>query len=247
MIRRAVLDGGRPIRFGGGGFFHLSALALLLVLAVWAGRWGLAGLHAHPARQLLEGWEHPDRPRVPREPEWRAALDALERARRLEPGNPDHLLTLGRMHHHQARTFPPLSPEYAGHLRQAVAAYRQAAARRPHWGYPWILLAQAQVQSGMVSEPVREALMRALDLAPWSGDVQRVGVRLGFVLWPLLDEPRREVIRQTVVRAFPLHGDEMLRLAFRHGHLELVRPLLPDNPQWQWVHDRFLRLRGQGG
>ncbi len=221
-------------------------LLLSLLLIIWSGRWGLAGLHAYPAQLVLEAWEHPEHPRAPDREEWRLALDALERSRALDPGNPDHLLLLGRMHHHWALIEPLFSKAAKKHLQRAIDAYGQATERRPTWGRPWILWTQARVQNGDVSERTRVGLMRALALAPWSGDVQRTGIRLGFALWPLLDEPRRQVIRRITTAAFPRHGDEILRLAFKYRQIELVRPLLTDSPQWQWVYDRMMRLRKQG-
>ena len=226
----------------------VTLLVLFLGLALWAGQWGLAGIHTYPARFVLENWEkdthtYGQSGQAPEEAAWFAALEALAKARLLAPGDANSLIILGRMHHHNALTQIPWSDNAKFHRQQAIASYQQALQLQPAWGYAWILLAQVIVQSGESTKVAIAALMRAISLAPWSGDVQKTGVQLGFALWPLLHEAQRTSIRTLAKNAFPLYGDVILQQAVKHKQLKLIQPLLENSPQCQTTLDKLLTVR----
>lgn len=222
----------------------VTQLILCLGLALWTVQWGLAGLHAYPARFVLDSWKQTDTRKktryTPKKETWLAAMEALAKARQLAPGNADILMILGRMHHHNALTHPSWSDKAKFHRRQAVISYQQALQRRPAWSYAWLLLAQVRVQSGASTKEAIADLMRAITLAPWSEDVQKTSVQLGFALWPLLNEPQRDKIHALMKNAFPRYGDVILKQAVRYKQLKRIQPFLEKNPQWQTILDKLL-------
>ena len=225
-----------------------TVLLVFLGLAFWAGRWSLADFHTYPARFILDDWEDakhtlPHTGRAPQDDMWFSAMDALAKSKQLAPGNANTFMTMGRMHHRRALTQIPWSDAAKSHWQHTMDAYQQALQLRPAWGHTWILLAQAQVQSGKSTKAAISNMMRAITLAPWSGDVQTAGVRLGFALWPLLKDAQKEQILTLTERAFPRYGDIILKQAVTYKHLPHIRPFLEKNPQWQATLDTLLKTR----
>lgn len=230
---------------------NLVLVALLLaalVLMGWTGRWGLAGLYTHQARQVLDKWERMNSApgqasHASNERNWVLAMDVLAKARQLAAGDADIFMVLGRLHHHRALTQDSWSKLAKFHWQQTIASYQQVLLLRPAWGYARILLAQAQVQAGGSTKEAIANVMRAITLAPWSNHVHIVSIRLGFVLWPLMDKPQREKIYTLAEKAFPRYGNVILIQAVKYRRLKLIQPLLEKNPQWKTTLDRLLRTR----
>ncbi|MEO5339263.1 MAG: hypothetical protein H7837_01910 [Magnetococcus sp. MYC-9] len=214
-------------------------LCLILSLALWSGRWGLAGLYAYPARMLLDGWDQPTEQgannfRHPQEEErWQIAMTTLAKARRLEPNNADlHFLT-GRLHHQHALLQSPWTAQAKVHWHQAILAYQQALQLRPTWGYQWILLAQARLQAGEPATQILADWMRAIRFAPHARDVQLTAIRIGFALWTQMDVQQQALVDTLTKRAMPSDGEEILLQAAKYNLLQRLQPFLEDNPQWQ--------------
>lgn len=217
-------------------------LCVTLSLALWAGRWGMAGLYAYPAQQLLEGWEAAEQAKRIESfdaERWQMAMNMLTQAQRLEPNSADLLYLVGRLHHHHALFQSPWSPQAKSQWRQTILAYQQALALRPTWGYLWVLLAQARLQSGEPHTLTRADWMRGIRFAPHSGDVQLTAIRIGFALWPQLDERQQALVDLLTKQAMPVYGETILQQAAKYKLLPRVQPLMSDNPQWQRLFDRL--------
>ena len=223
-------------------------LCLFVGLAWWAGQWGMADIHTYPARFVLDSWgdnKQNDRQKIvsPKDETWLVATEALRKASRLAPNNPDISMMQGRMFHRRALTDSPWSNTAKNNWHQTLTAYQHALQLRPAWGYAWILLAQSQVQSGASPSEALLNINRALTLAPWSGDVQTTSIRLGFALWPLLNKQQQQIIHNLTEKAFPLYGDIILQQAVKYNQLKRIQPILEKNPQWQKTLDKLLKGR----
>ena len=218
-------------------WWFLLFLGMALCLALWAGRWGMAGLYTYPARLILDNWEQTKQPATATHPaieeRWQMALASLAKAQALEPDNAEIPFLIGRLHHHHALLQSPWSTQAKFHWQQTILAYQQALQLRPVWGYGWILLAQARVQAGGSSTEALADWMRAMQLAPRSRDVQLTAIRTGFALWSLLDDAQRKRIHILMEETMPQDGDTILQQAAKYNLLPLARPLLEKNPQWQ--------------
>lgn len=227
---------------------HRLLLSILLCatlsLALWAGRWGLAGLYTYPAHLLLEEWDKAAPTKTKGagsfdEARWQMAMNTLTKAQRLEPNNADLLYLVGRLHHHHAVLQSPWSPQAKLQWRQSILAYQQALHVRPTWGYLWVLLAQARLQAGEPYTLTMADWMRGIRFAPHSGDVQQTAIRIGFALWPQLDERQQALVDFLTKQAMPVHGEMILQQAAKYKLLHRVQPLMSDNPQWQRIFDRL--------
>ncbi|MBF0399288.1 MAG: hypothetical protein HQL90_00820 [Magnetococcales bacterium] len=237
-----------PVEQGGSRSLLLSvSLCLALSLALWAGRWGLAGLYAYPARLLLESWEQSD-PTITGgqsfdAERWQMAMDTLTRAQWLESNNADLYYLAGRLHHQHALHHPPWSPQAKAYWHQSILAYQHALQLRPNWGYLWILLAQARLQAGEPSTLAMTDWMRAVRFAPHSRDVRLTAIRIGFALWPHLDPQQQALVDTLTKHAMPLDGEMILQQAAKYDLLHRVQPFLDNNPLWQRIYDRLSKNR----
>ena len=222
------------------------AYSLLLlcsaVLMVWAGKWMIADVWTHSAHRLMQAWEDEKAPRVPDEIHWRRAVFSLSMAHDLAPGDPDLLSELGRWRHRWALEHPPWSAKTRALLEQTISYYQKAIRRRPSWGLFRLNLAEAGIQAGRPTQSILEDLKRAILLDPWSPEAQKGAARLGFILWPRMNEADRRGIRQLFEKALERQPFEIIQLAVRFNRVEAIRPLLQGRPKWV---ERLQRLQAQ--
>lgn len=224
--------------------FHFLLGGVALCMAVWAGRWGLAGFYAIPADRVLEAWQDVNSPLPPDTPSWEMVVSYSEQARDLESGNADHHFRLASLYHHRAVDLPPWDIEANKLFEQSAIYYRLAVQLRPSWGYGWINLALVQVQSGHISEDTIRALKRGMLLAPKSTHVQKSAIRLGFALWSQLDSKTQQNILTVIEKVLPNHGDFVLTQAQRYGQLTLIRPVVAKFPVWKIRLEQMMEGHG---
>jgi Flp pilus assembly protein TadD len=135
-------------------------------------------------------------------------LATIERARSLLESalasNPDN----GAAHQnlailYQMRLALPWSDlvERDRYLNTGLAHARRAVALRPTSGYAYSVYAIAKQLRGERDAGFRLALSHAAKYGPWEPGVQNNIMDVGLLAWNTLDEPSREVVRQTIGRA----------------------------------------------
>lgn len=173
-----------------------ALLAVLLPVAWFAGKRGLADVVAQEPRHEMERWQSgksvPDKIRLD------AMQAALDRALALDPRNPKLLEELalfraarlgGRYNH---------DPEVREARRQALAGLRQALEQRPTFGDAWFNLALIKFRLGEIDREFSQSLQQAMRLSPWEPTVQLRAIELGLANWQALADPLREALKQAI-------------------------------------------------
>ncbi|MBF0183235.1 MAG: hypothetical protein HQM06_02435 [Magnetococcales bacterium] len=213
-------------------------------LCFWSGKWGLAAIYSYPAQMLVDYWSAQQKRGQPVNNErWQSAYAALRQAQALAPDDADIRFLIGQMHHYQAIGQPAWSAIGKKHWQQALEAYHTAVSLRPTWGYAWGLLAQAKLQSAAPIAQVTADWQRAITCAPHSFDTYQISMQIGFALWPLLSDQHRQQVKYAIAQLFARQGDHIIQLASKFHHLELLQPLLQQNPQWQKQYDAALQAK----
>lgn len=175
---------------------------------------------------------------------WRTALERLYQARALNPRSAAYAAELGR-HHAWLAWRSAAAPQAArAYRKRARAAYAEAIARRPTWGFAWANFAEAGLLAGAAGADTRRALGRALALAPWEPGTQQKALLAGFALWETLGEDERSQVAATLRRALRI-GDEVeliIRMAVQTGREALLAGLLTD-PRQRELLDRLVAQR----
>ncbi|MEO5333105.1 MAG: hypothetical protein H7839_13880 [Magnetococcus sp. YQC-5] len=231
-----------PIQFYTMVQFLLGLAAL--GMAGWAGSWGLAGFYDIPADRILDAWQNPTKPHSPDTQSWEMVLAYLERARDLEPENAGHVYRIARLVHHRALEWPPWDEKSDKLFYYAETSYKQVVKLRPSWGTAWINLALVQIQSGRVSQATSRALHVGMVLAPTSAPLQRSAMRIGFAIWPLLEQKEQQHIVSTVQRLLPGSGEYVLNQARLYGHLATIQPVVASDPVWGKRLKQMLQGKG---
>lgn len=170
--------------------FRMGLLAILLVAlahaSVGALRNAAADRVAQPARDRLVEWSGA-RPITPDAVAWKAAYEALRRARAISPHDPDLALDLGLLLRVRAQSSARVPAMAEALLAEALEAFRDAVRLRPVSPFAWANIAYAQhlrlrsgalvlaVQARAVAEAERaRALERALRYGPNEPAVRRI-------------------------------------------------------------------------
>lgn len=196
---------------------------------------GIADLRAVDARQFLGAIQRDHRGggRANLPAWWILGVDGLRIARHLIPANADYAADLARMYEYQSWQQIHNASAAAQYQQAAVVTYEQVLQNRPGWGYAWSELALARARLFGVDDKVHEALLNATEAAPWERHAQRKIVWLGMSRWGDLSYSTRQLVRETVVRAWTIGNDRagIRRQARQFGwQQELDRLKLPQEP-----------------
>ena len=112
------------------------------------------------------------------------ALHHALQASRLMPDNPSVWFTLGRAH------------KLAGHVAEAISAYRQALARQPGFAPAWVSLGIALRQNGELDAAI-ESYQKAIALAP------NLGVAHGNLANALVQRAQRDAAADSAAAVTP--------------------------------------------
>jgi len=200
----------------------VAGLALLLCCAwiIWHSACaGLSDLEVQQAGQLINARIEQQRP---------LDIDTIEKARVLlesaisrNPDNGAAYQNLALMH--QMRLALPWRDllERDEHLNAGLNAALKAVSLRPTSGYAYSVYAMAKQLRGERDSAFRQALARAAKYGPWEPGVQSNIIDTGFRAWDVLDEPTRDIVRNTITRALRTQPTEA------KAYLQAQKALLP--------------------
>lgn len=202
---------------------HKKYLLVLLLIALFAlmvvsFRWGLSDIYAHQTVKQLEHWQQEKPEHIENT---RSAMQWIQKARKLDPKNPDLMNYQAQVFEWQARlsSHKEASREL---LESAAQLYRSALSRRPTWPFDWVALLDIKAQLNQFDNEFSQALERSSSLGPWEYPVQLRLVNTGFKHWSKLTSTEQDMVQQTFDRA--LHGIRLkpfIRLGEQYDQLEL--------------------------
>jgi len=169
---------------------------------------------------LARSWEA--KRRLPSADEWKQGHGKLTEARALDPGQPNYLEDIARLH--ELRALSQKAGEVPGQedLRQALAYQREAARRRPGSPYTWTNIALLKARLAEADREFEAALRNAALLGPWEPEVQIALADAGFRNWDALAPDTRTALRANTVRALRWQDAKMFELARRTGRLDVL-------------------------
>ncbi|CAN0035503.1 unnamed protein product, partial [Phaeothamnion confervicola] len=130
------------------------AVAMLAALAVVAARHAFADLLALQGRTAIRTADR--NPAALGPGDWARAQSRLERALRLDPGEPAIAEDAGRLHELRARVAP--GPDPKSELSRALGYFRDSLAHRPTSPYTWANLAIVKSGLGEFDAELRGAI-----------------------------------------------------------------------------------------
>ena len=199
------------------GALVLAALAWLCALALPR---GLADLRAFEARMLFKSWTAGRR--QPAQEEWDLARALLRGARELDPGQPNYLEDIARLHELRAAPSKAGEAPAQDHLRQALGLQRQAARLRPGSPYTWANIALLKARLPEPDLEFEAALRNAALLGPWEPEVQLALADAGFRHWGTLAPETRTALTANALRALHRKDAKLFDLARRRGRLDVL-------------------------
>ncbi len=168
-------------------------------------RHGFADWEAMRWRNDVAQWS--EKGAVPSAARWVQAVDGLQSALKLTPGDPtlhDNLAVLNSLGAWTFRTGGEPSPIYAAF---ALLHFRQAVSLRPTSPYSWVGFASAKYQAGEVDAELFRAMVLAGKYGPREPRVQLIVADLGFLLWDTMNAQQQalavENLRRTAQRQAP--------------------------------------------
>lgn len=188
--------------------------AILVFVIISAARIGAADLLSGYARNELSAWSiSAARP----EP---SAVDnvsrALDVARMIAPGNPDHLEDMARLALVRSGMSGISEPERSKRLRDGLLLIRQAIALRPVSSYSWTTLLLLKRELAEYDPEFRHGLERAVTLGPWEPGVQSIVADVGSSAWAALPKVEQEMVRKNFVRGMKRQARTMIAIAQSH-------------------------------
>lgn len=212
-------------------FLAALAASLTFALGVVAILQGIADLAAGNARGLMARWEVQGH--VTGRTQWEVARDRLLLASRLDPLNADYAADLGRLMEWGAWQESPQSTGFIHSRTLANDFYVGAIRRRPTWGFAWAHYAENRLLLGREDDEFRDALGKAIELAPWEPGVQRKVAWMGMATWDRLPPELREMVSQNIERAVQLdvHRHEIVRLAAQYDWLDELGSMMRSERQ----------------
>jgi len=205
----------------------LATAAIILLLAglsLVAFRWGIADVYGFLARSELESWHQPAS-----EQQWQDALGNGLKALEFEPGNPEHLDTVGRIYLYRAQNRAIDEMRRDAAKANAVVYIHRAFKQRPSWPYTWAYLVLAKLQLKQIDAEFSHAIERAVTLGPWEPWVQLVVVEAGLSSWKQLDTHTRTLIVEAIDRTLKTQMPAMISKAKRYGILDFVCARIPNS------------------
>ena len=193
----------------------LLAVPALLILA-WLAAISLQDLRAdaplRESHQEIEAWSAGGiRPSTET---WSAIYAELERAARLDEGNPTVHEMLG--HLASRRT------DSAEYMQRSRVHFSRALELRPVSPYTWASVAEAQYLQGEIRGLFETAIARAVDLGPAEPGVQRTIAHYGLAVWDEVPDSTRNSIDRVVGAGMRRDPGEMLTIAGRRGRLPIA-------------------------
>lgn len=177
------------------GFLAMLLVGLLAVVYT-AGQRGLAYVLAQEPRYEIERW------RSGKFAAGNAKFDAIQadlhQALGMDPGNPDLVEDLARLHAARVERGQSYDTPVREMRQQALAGFRQAVQLRPTSGHGWVNVALTKFRLGEVDQEFSGALQQALRRSPWEPKVQMIAIELGLASWQALSDSTRAAIQQAI-------------------------------------------------
>ena len=177
---------------------HLLLLALMLILAIWATRWGWAEVLVAEPHNVMDHWRT-GQP-MPSDEELDRLGKLLEKAQSLNSQNADIAFDRGRFAEWKAQKHPLWTEEAHQYRKEAIEYFREAISLRPSWGLAWVNLANSLVLNQQLYSGGMEALEKAAVLAPLESNVQQRVIWLGLSQWKHADGDLRMRLRGILER-----------------------------------------------
>lgn len=177
-------------------FFALILLSTLPLVIYWVAQRGLADVVAQEPRYQIERWRAGKW--VPDQFKLDAMQAELNKARGLDPNNPNLLEDLGRFHAVRVERGQAYDPEVRAMRQQALARFRQALERRPTSGHAYVNVALMKYRLGEIDQEFSESLQQAMRRSPWEPQVQLIGIELGLAAWQALADSTRETLKNAI-------------------------------------------------
>ncbi|MEO5366765.1 MAG: hypothetical protein H7831_10505 [Magnetococcus sp. WYHC-3] len=219
----------------------IALLALSLLLALWAGIWGMAAVQEALAERQWQRWVDAGFPPDSDEDAWSTVIGLLEHALALDPDHPGRLARLGDLYRMRAERVAG-APERMLELRgQAVAAYERSLLLRPVSAETWINLAGERARLPNPDwQQVSRDLERGYVLGPWERGTLLRGVRLGLLYEKRLDAALRRQVEDLAGRALLRYPHTTMPLLLRHGRLVRFADLYNQDPRLKKMAERLL-------
>ena len=186
----------------------------LVAILAWA---SIAASRAIPvaeahvdARRVLVSWNGS----LPPDASWQPAWDALEEARRLDPGNPVTPELMGKLAANRA--------DDRSVLGQAPRLFRDSLLLRPGSPRTWANYVEAKYLAGDAAPAIEPALLIAMRLGKAEPHAQRVVANYGLALWDEVTPTTRAAIDATLAAGIRRNPLEMLQIADRRGRLSVA-------------------------
>ncbi|MBV1879664.1 MAG: hypothetical protein KUG79_18620 [Pseudomonadales bacterium] len=203
-----------------------ASIAILLLLIMYAAKWGLAGLLAFGGVEGIRSWIHTD---IQFPADWQTSKNYLLRANQLQPHHPDYLYQLGRVF--QFRQLNEPVQLNTTDLVMARKYYRESILERPTWPLAWAHLALVKSRLNEIDSEFSLAIEQATTFGPWEPGVQIALSQASFLHWQQLNMADRTQIISNSVRAItsPVRRQfsRMATLLIKYRKLILVCPHLP--------------------
>jgi hypothetical protein len=123
------------------------------------------------------------------------------------------------------------APQRRERIEQAIASLKDGLALAPANPYAWTRLAYAAFQLDGWTPEALSALRLAFATAPYDPRLLLSRLRLSFIAWPHLQREDRELVLQQVRHGWRRDPDELTRIAFDFGQINLVRAALLRDPE----------------
>ena len=223
----------------------IPLVILLVGVAVFAMRWGLASLDLWRATEVMAQLVSENLPAGSKSLLLDRGMRHLDNAQRLGGDHPDLFDMRGQFLYWQAVNFADAGEQRGALLSQASEQYRKALAMRPMWPYFWANLVVAKAEWGIFDPEFRRAVRRTVETGPWEPRIQLQLIRLDFIEQQRLDRRSRERIDGMLRRAMQTQPAKVLDLAADFGQLPRVRALL-ERDRLNWRCARYQKeKRGQ--
>ncbi|NMH65375.1 hypothetical protein [Shewanella salipaludis] len=159
---------------------------------------GLANAYHFKSRHYIDIWNL-EAKLTP--PEFEDALSAAQRAYELEPGNPHYQLTLAKV-----MEWGAFAGIYQIDTSLSTSLYRQAIAQRPNWPNAYADYAYHLAFFRRDLAAAWPQLSLALDYGPFTPEVLRQVLVVGFNFWPELSAGQKLLVLQSAHKLVLANG-----------------------------------------
>ena len=177
----------------------MLALSMLFSASL-AFKYGVASLVAMSPQYVMKKWQQGSQ--VKTLESWQEAIDDMQLAARLNPGNSQYVFDLGELYEWRALD----EPHWTGHARdfrsQAIDYYRSATQLRPVWALAWINLAKNKIINQQLDDEAMKALEHAITFGSWEYVVHREIIWLGLAVWDYLPIKLQQKVSLVIERSF---------------------------------------------